>query len=64
MKNELMERRMKRTAILALALVLLTAMPVQVLRAEGVLMLVGDVLPLKNQVVWRNLVKIAGEETG
>ena len=55
---------MKRTAIFALALVLLTALPVQVLRAEGVLMLVGDVLPLKNQVVWRNLVKIAERKQG
>ena len=35
--------------------------PVQMLRAEGagIVMLVGDVLPLKNKVVWRNLVRLA-----
>ena len=36
----------------------------QSVSANGIVMLVGDVLPLNNQIVWRNLVKIAGKKEG
>lgn len=36
----------------------------QLASAQGVVMLVGDVLPLKNKVVWRNLVRLADRKEG
>ena len=36
----------------------------QSVSANGIVMLVGDVLPLNNQIIWRNLVKIAGQKEG
>ena len=39
-------------------------MPVSSASSVGVLMLVGDILPLKNQIVWRNLVNIANRKDG
>ncbi len=47
-----------------IVMVLLVIAPVHLSRAEGIVMLVGDVLPLKNQVVWRNLVKLAERKPG
>ncbi len=55
---------LKRTIIFLTVFVALVFTPFQLLRAEGIVMLVGDVLPLKNQVVWRNLVRIAERKPG
>lgn len=36
----------------------------QLASAQGIVMLVGDVLPLKNKIVWRNLVNLADRKEG
>lgn len=46
-----------------MALFLTTASPV-VASSTSTLMLVGDVLPLNNKLIWRNLVKIANRNDG
>ena len=48
--------------VLAIALCLLVQP--QFASAQGIVMLVGDVLPLKNKVVWRNLVKLSDRKEG
>ncbi|MDE0308525.1 MAG: hypothetical protein OXI60_01655 [Acidiferrobacterales bacterium] len=59
-----MTDNLKRTAFVLMVIATLLFTPYQLLRAQGVVMLVGDVLPLKNQVVWRNLVRIAERKSG
>ncbi len=59
-----MTNNLKRIILLLTVFLALVFAPFQLLRAEGIVMLVGDVLPLKNQVVWRNLVKIAERKPG
>ncbi len=44
--------------------VLLAASPVPATATDGLIMLVGDVLPLNNQVVWRNLVRLSERRAG
>ncbi len=56
---------LKRNTLICLAVfVFFGVSPLQPTYAEGILMLVGDVLPLKNQTVWRNLVKLAERKEG
>ena len=57
-------KNLKRIVFFLTVFVTLVFAPIQLLWAEGTIMLVGDVLPLKNQVVWRNLVKIAERKPG
>ena len=58
-----MNLKIKMVPILAL-FVWLTTLPLSSFAADGLIMVVGDVLPLKNQIVWRNLVRLSERREG
>ena len=58
-----MNFKIKMLPFLALFVWLIT-LPLPSFAVDGLIMVVGDVLPLKNQVVWRNLVRLSERREG
>ena len=57
--------KLTRNALAFLAMLCsVPLLPTQVHAADSLVMIVGDVLPLKNQVVWRNLARLSERRTG